>query len=377
MNIGPAVAARGPAPLPGPIAGVREILGTLTPRRWMAATIFALIAIGAYLASFAPRSLYLWTWPHIASTFVLGLYAAYVLLVAIGVAEFRAPRGVVPRRRYIVAAVAAITLVVASEVLLAVTLPASRGWEGGFHPDQLVGLAIASFMNWALCGGLAMAVYARLQGVRAARAAIRAAELARSEASRQALASRLAAMQAQVEPRFLLGTLGRIEALYDRDRAIGERMLDGLIAYLRAALPQLRAEGSTLGNETRLAKHFLDVVSLQLEGRVDYRIDMPELLADERMPPMLLLPVVDHALRRGLEPARAGRIDIAARVDGGHLRIVVTDNGLPEHAAETPSPDTDALRERLLALFGGRARFVPRADGPGGTTAILELPRAS
>jgi len=91
----------------------------------------------------------------------------------------------------------------------------------------------------------------------------------------------------------------------------------------------------------------------------------------------LLLPVVDHALRRGLEPARAGRIDIAARVDGGHLRIVVTDNGLPEHAAETPSPDTDALRERLLALFGGRARFVPRADGPGGTTAILELPRAS
>ena len=67
-------------------------------------------------------------------------------------------------------------------------------------------------------------------------------------------------MQARVEPRFLFNTLAQVERLYEIDAQRADRMLDDLIVYLRAALPQLRETTSTLSREIELAKAYLNIV---------------------------------------------------------------------------------------------------------------------
>ena len=101
-------------------------------------------------------------------------------------------------------------------------------------------------------------------------------------------------------------------------------MLAGLIAYLRAALPQLRGGHSSLGREARLAQSYLELVQLRMGSRLAFAVNIPADLVDSDMPPMLLLPLIDHALRHGLEPMPfGGKIDVSARAERGRLRITL------------------------------------------------------
>jgi LytS/YehU family sensor histidine kinase len=74
-------------------------------------------------------------------------------------------------------------------------------------------------------------------------------------------------MQAQVEPRFLFDSLVDIETLYSKDPTAAADLLDRLISYLRAALPKLREQGSTIGAEIELLKAYISVVNALHGGR--------------------------------------------------------------------------------------------------------------
>jgi hypothetical protein len=124
-----------------------------------------------------------------------------------------------------------------------------------------------TFSNWLLLGGLVVFVYVRLRRARDRQVAFERAEIDRAVTGRAVLRAQLAAMQAQVEPKLLFNTLSQIEALYKRDVAGADRMLDDLIAYLRAALPQLRCEASTLAREIALADAYLRIVQARM-GRL-------------------------------------------------------------------------------------------------------------
>jgi len=104
------------------------------------------------------------------------------------------------------------------------------------------------------------------------------------------------------------------------------------------------------------------------------RIEAPSDVAQMRMPPMMLLPLIDHAIVRGLEPATAqGTISIAAGVVAGRLVVKVADGG----AGFVPEGDGDgitAIRERLAALYRGDASLDLRRSGEDGTVALLALP---
>lgn len=93
-----------------------------------------------------------------------------------------------------------------------------------------------------------------------------------------------------------------------------------------------------------------------------------------RMPPMMLLPLIDHAIVRGLEPSRAqGAISIAARVVEGRLLLTIADGG----AGFVPQDEGGgiaAIRERLEALYRGNAKLVLRHRGDDTTVALLDLP---
>jgi len=233
-------------------------------------------------------------------------------------------------------------------------------------PGQLFGAAL-------LFGGLVLSLPLGI-----AQRQARALEL--SELQRAALSSELKTLQAQVEPHFLYNTLAntRYLARHDPDRAV--QMLDHLIAYLRTALPDLRTPDSTLGRECELAGHYLALMAIRFGDRLATHIDYPADLHEARMPPLMLMSLVENAVKHGLEP-KPGQvcISLCASRREHSLAITVRDNGagLQEQPGGTVLGSGVGLRnarERLQALYGGRAAFELRRAADGATEAELLIP---
>src|SRR5262249_41165738 len=155
-----------------------------------------------------------------------------------------------------------------------------------------------------------------------AAAQMNGAQVQRADAQRQTLESRLQALQARVEPRFLLNTLAQVHALYESDPAKGSQMLGDLIVYLRAALPHLRDSTSTLEQELGRVGAGLGIMRLHWGQRLEFDIDAPQTELAARVPPMILLPLVNHLLTVGLVSSSAGgAIRIGARASAEALCV--------------------------------------------------------
>jgi hypothetical protein len=308
-------------------------------------------------------------------TVILGATIAVtcLFLLALRVAEHGDRGQARSWMRYVVATVTASAVSAAIVHYLSPYIPVD-GLVGWYGVENQLSVDSFVFTNWLLFGGLGVFVYVRLSRVRRTQAAFEQAELERVTASRQVLKSQLAAMQARVEPKFLFNTLGHVEALYERDAASGDRMLDSLIMYLRAALPQLRAEDSTLARESDLAEAYLRIVQVRMGSRLEFDVAIPRELDAVPFPPMLLLPLVENAIQHGLEPlSLGGRIEVSAARHAGCLRLSVSDNGLGDAAEIREGDGLTMLRERLDKLFGGRATLSLNTNLPRGVTATIEV----
>jgi len=202
-------------------------------------------------------------------------------------------------------------------------------------------------------------------------------ELARLEAEKQALVAQLRLLQAQIEPHFLFNSLANVSALIEADPSRAAQLLDALIRYLRTSLQRTRAEGGTLGDEIALLTAYLDVLKIRMGDRLAYAFAVPDALLACDFPPMLLQPLVENAIRHGLEPKLAGgHLDLMATQESGRLRLRVSDDGVG--FAEIPGEGVGLanIRARLDALYGGRARMVIDAKVGAGVTATLEIPLA-
>lgn len=222
--------------------------------------------------------------------------------------------------------------------------------------------------------GLAAYVYA-LRRIAAHRlAALRVVQLERAEAQKRILESRLAAMQARIDPEILSTTLSRIQHLYETDRPAADRMLWDLTTYLRCAIPQSVDPGSTVAQEIRLANAFLNMHRAQSRGRPAHGGSAFCTEDMARMPPMVLLPIVNHALRHGGDHAQDNAtFEIDVEVHDGRLLLTVRDRG----TAFAPEGGNDAalqhVHERLRVLYGDRATLRLRNTGSG-TEALLDIP---
>jgi len=178
-----------------------------------------------------------------------------------------------------------------------------------------------------------------------------------SQLRRHALASRLAALQAQVDPALLFDALVSVEQAYGREDASASARLERLIRHLRVALPRLRDAGATLGGEAELIASYLDLLR-------DLNGDPPAFDCElgsrgaTTLPPMLLLPLVQRAVRLG-HPRRCW-----LRADG---RITL---GFDQAGLCSDDADLASLRERLAVLD---AKLVC-TSAEGRTEFTLELP---
>lgn len=199
--------------------------------------------------------------------------------------------------------------------------------------------------------------------------------LEREMLERQADLARLQLMTAQIEPHFLLNTMANVQELVESGSPQAVPMFRSLIAYLRAALPQLRREAATLGDEEQLLRAYLELMTMRMPDRltVSFRID-PD-LRRLRFPPMALLTLAENAIRHGIDPAcDGGNIEVGAhRVDGSTVQIWVADTGVGMAESAGMGTGLTNLQARLQALFGVNARLELSEQTPHGLRVDLRL----
>jgi hypothetical protein len=196
-------------------------------------------------------------------------------------------------------------------------------------------------------------------------------------ANRSAAENQLKLLESQLEPHMLFNTLANLRVLIGLDPPQAQAMLDHLSAFLRAMLDASRTGSHSLGAEFARIADYLALMQLRMGSRLHSRLDLPPELAGLPVPPLLLQPLVENAIKHGLEPqVDGGRIDVVARRDGGVLVLSVRDTGaglgvLPGAGARF---GLQQVRERLAALHGSAASFALRDAGDGGALAVVRLP---
>lgn len=254
-------------------------------------------------------------------------------------------------------------------------LAAPVGWFGGtFVASLLLGesWAMGSLSLNAMVGYLALTAGAGLTGsfMFWTRERLASSERAAAEA-------RLKLLQAQIEPHFLFNTLANLNELIGLDPKRAQAMLGHLDTYLRATLASTRNDACTLAEEFALLRGYLEILGIRMGARLAYSLDLPDALATAKMPPMLLQPLVENAIKHGLEPKMdGGTLRVAASAEGKQLILTVADSGLGFGAASAPGTGIGLthVRERLAAVYGNAATAEIGETAGGGVCVTLRLP---
>ena len=197
-----------------------------------------------------------------------------------------------------------------------------------------------------------------------------------AQSEREAMHANLRALQAQIEPHFLFNTLANVTSLIDREPARAKRMLESFIGFLRASLSATRATRTTLADEFALIASYLDTLQIRMGERLNVSLDLPGPLASVSLPPMILQPIVENAIRHGLEPkVEGGAISLRAIAREQRLVLEVADTGVGFTEFTRSGVGLANIRERLKLQYGDRARLSIRANTPSGTIVSVEIPR--
>ncbi len=308
------------------------------------------------------------------------LYAALLpmllLVVAIGIADVVShddPDAVAP---YAIAAVGAAIL---GEVLFRATIPWLDLTRCACSMDRWSpGAATASLLpdSLLICSFFTAGHRYRRRTLRHL-AQLRTRELEHAQVTRRMLESRLQAMQACIEPQFLFDTLGDVERLHATDPGAAVRLIDELIVFLRAAMPQLRDSTSTMAKESELARAWLHIRRLRDRQGPQVTIDLDADAQIAAMPPMLVLPLVEYALGESAPAECVCSLTIEARVAPERLRLQVATRGCIRRASTSAEARLAALRERLATLYGDGAALTIAHDDAKTLRLTLDLPHAT
>jgi hypothetical protein len=187
--------------------------------------------------------------------------------------------------------------------------------------------------------------------------------------------ARLKLLQAQIEPHFLFNTLSNVLSLIHSDAATAEHMLEELTRYLRATFQATRRDEVPLREELALIGNYLAIQEMRMGERLSYDIEVTEELRTWPVPPFLLQPLVENAVKHGIEPeAGKGQIAIRARRVAEGLELEVSDSGPGIAANSAPGLGQANVRERLQAKYGAAASLRARTLVPRGCRVTLLLP---
>jgi len=297
-------------------------------------------------------------------------------------------------------------------IALTVRFPLSRDTWLRYAPIHLVAAALLAFaanvlvvlMYWASTGKfggvmvlaqqgaiwatvrfhVALLIYASILGITQGvlyyrRTKSRELQLAKAEG--QLAQARLQALNAQIRPHFLFNTLHTIGQLWRSGRSDdADAVLDHLGALFHKVASSTSRFEVPLAEELELVRDYLAIEEVRFRDRLRPTVGAPVDALDCLVPPLILQPLVENAVRHGISAvSTAGVLEVSASREGSRLRLTVRDDG-PGISVASKSPGTGTglknTRERLAQLYGDRG-LMSIADAPGGGTIVtVDIPIA-
>lgn len=200
-------------------------------------------------------------------------------------------------------------------------------------------------------------------------------ETERARLAKELSESRLHLLRAQIEPHFLFNTLGAVQQLAEQGAPRAAELTANLIAFLRASLAEMRSEQVSLQAEFGLVEAYLQVMKVRLGGRLRFSLDLPAALATVEVPSMILLTLVENAIKHGIEPSlRGGAIAVTARLDAELLSLAVHDSGVGLAVTPGKGLGLDNVRTRLQLAYGNAASLTVDDAEDAGVAAVITLP---
>lgn len=193
----------------------------------------------------------------------------------------------------------------------------------------------------------------------------------------------LAALKAQINPHFLFNTLNSISATLKRDPDQAREMISKLAGMMRYALDSASRDLVPLRDEIGFVEQYLALERHRFSDRLDAQVcvEVDEDDLDRAVPPMVLQPLVENALRHGIAPSETGgsvRLHVTSAND--HLDVRVVDTGVGPNTDAPLSADSDGVglantSARLERTFGPEATLHTAPNEPTGFTVWFSLPR--
>ena len=246
----------------------------------------------------------------------------------------------------------------------------------------VVNLLILCGIYGLLGGGLALRAYFGEQ--KRWLESMRERELGELRGRQQEAELRLGVLQAQIEPHFLFNTLASLRALVRQDPERAEATIDALVDHLRATIPKFRQSNgsfhSTLAQQFEICRSYLALMQVRMGDRLRFSIDLPDELQSRSFPPLMLISLVENAIKHGIEPHPGiGHVRVSARLQSdnagvGWLCVEVADDGAGLKASNGQGIGLANIRDQLRTRFQDRARLSIQSATGGGTLASIEIP---
>lgn len=197
---------------------------------------------------------------------------------------------------------------------------------------------------------------------------------------RQLVEAKIQVMQAQIEPHFLFNTLSSLQYLIETDQKKANKMLMSLVTYLRYALPEIRENQAfnTLGKEIANIHAYLSIMEIRMGDRLNLQYNISSLLNDIKFPAMMLQPIVENAIKYGIEESiEGGTITISAKYIDDMLEVSVADTGMGLNANKPKGGNGMALnniKTRLEMLYDHKAKLIIMNNEPKGVIVKIQIP---
>jgi hypothetical protein len=275
---------------------------------------------------------------------------------------------VVRRRRILTGAAVLATLMIAHAsglLLLQRAFHLTDWYTGSIFPEAFAIVYWRFFEDIPALIMFAVLVYLSDQAVR------------RQRVNEQLVEARLETLRTQLNPHFLLNALNGVMMLIRAgENPTAVRMLAGVSSILQRLLSDRRSGLIPLEEELAFLNQYLEVEKLRFGDRLTIGMDVDTHARGELIPAVMLQPLVENAVRHGVEQSGAGNVGVRIRRDSEMLRIEISDDGAAPLSPTRPGVGLGNVQERLRTLYGGRATLSLRREAAL-TITELNIPCAS
>ncbi|MEM1127538.1 MAG: histidine kinase [Bacteroidota bacterium] len=188
----------------------------------------------------------------------------------------------------------------------------------------------------------------------------------------------LAALKAQVNPHFLFNALNAISATISQQPGRARDMIAELAELMRYSLSSSKRHLVPLGDEVDFTRAYLAMEASRFSDRLRVDYDVDPALLDLQVPPMILQPLVENAVKHGIAPSEdGGAITVRVARANGHVHLRVEDTGVgPGHSAPGTGIGLDNTQARLARLYGPAASLTAAPTEPRGYRVDIAIPYA-